>query len=1199
MKKNKHFHIMILLMFLFQTLFPPALLAQSSPPENQQPATRSLDELFDDSVSNNERQLLFEFVQYVTNSFAPRAGLRKASEELYKTLEKDNFWFSLDIKDPDMADLLAEANSGRRYLLEKTAPVESRLHAEQRRLEKQLLSDHERIVTTGVVPDGFMERTRGLASLYDSQDSLWEMKIALLYKISALSNNIVINYLSDHPEVYSEIKDKIDRSNTELDNMAGFAAHHNQQILELKARYQDIQNAFNGATASALSKDRIKTSDMITVVHRQSRSLERQGDANARNHADLLEQISQVLEERIVQIDQQLGQLGASDAFPNPLYIAPGLGASEHSRALADSYRDIARKLVNQIHLKANALKEIKPQLDDIKRSVGQEQIFFQTLVSEADSIPSDKKSGIMAAGTTLVNGFVKSLDNFEEELERINSQAGSLDFAKPDRIIGSRTDSAKAFHLNRKIENFMLAADTMDQDSIGMDARLYGMLSGLDIARAEQLKSYEMLEETSLSRDRAVALFSENISAAQKISDTDALLAGDLKKLGQNIIFKGQKFFKSKILTLSELLTQKPSAAGQPYFDFLTGVNEQLTSRLLVIDQMISMSKQITIPSGASPCQDCQSSSAVWHEMADIGTAYTDTLQQLDDLSDIETFFAPDKFSTDNPLNAALLMFDLSKRIGNQPFLHLNPDSIDVVFTAGSQMVVIKGIGDPQAVNFSVSALGTDHLIQPPYIGGWLSSTISSIGSKWIKPIGQGIYNTASKVVSTAKVLGGKIATTTSQMAQSAYNGAKKAVKTIGEYGSALLEGSQVWAINTWENAFMNDPKSYSWLKLGGYALGGVGCVAFPPLCVGLAIAVGVNVAQGAVDTAKDYGKISKDTAETIKLVLDVAGIIGGGLINIKNAGFKLLQSGSKAWQKLSKIQKVLTFMGMTGKDLKSLQTIWKADWSKIKKWSVMGKKLLDSAGAWRNIPDWYDKVAGWCGLQGLPTSSDILNGASGWLNSLPGADGLNTGAGGLISDLMGMGFPLPGLRPYPYSMGFDPFSPFSIGPLTPGEGAGIQLPGTGANGGASGSWEGGTNDDDGTNGGASGSWGEGTNGGDGTNDGASGSWGEGTSGGDGTNGGASGSWGEGTSGGTSGSWNGGGTTHGGTGPGVPLGPGAQTTGGQGQWTMPGQSSLKYNTPYKDWVNPYKNVTNPYKNITNPYKNITNPYKNITNPYR
>ena len=1122
MKKNKYFHIMLLLMFLFQTLFPSALLAQSPPQDNQQQTSRSIDDLFDADVSNREHQVLFEFVQYVTNSFGPREGLRKASEELYKTLKKDDFWFSIDIQDPDMSDLLAEANAGRRYLLEKTAPIETRLHAEQRRLEKQLLSDHEKIVINGVVPDGFMERTRSLASLYDSQDSLWEMKIALLYKISALSNNVVINYLTDHPEIYSKIKDKIDRSNMELDNMAGFAAHYNRQILELKTHYQDIQTAFNGATALALSKDRIKTSDMITAVYRQSKSLQRQGDANALHHAELLEQISRVLEERIVRIDYQIGQLGASDAFPNPLYVAPGLGASKYSRVLSDSYRDIARKLVNQIHLKANALKELKPHLKDIKRSVGQEQIFFQTLVSEADSIPLDKKSVITAASTPLVNGFVKSLNNFEEELDRISSQADILDFENPDRIIGSRTDSAKAFHLNREIENFMLAADNMDQDSIGMDARLYGMLSGLDIARAEQLKSYEMLEETSLSRDRAVALFSEKIADVRKISDTDALLAGDLKKLGQSIIFKGQKFFKSKTLTLSELLTQKPSAAGQPYFDFLTGVNEQLKSRLLVIDQMISISKQITIPAGASPCQDCQSSTAVWHEMADIGTAYTDTLQQFDDLSDIESFFAPDKVSTDNPLSAARLLFDLSKRIGNQLFLHLNPDSIDVVFTAGSQMVVIKGIGDPDTMDFSISALGTDYLTQPPYIGGiggWLSSTITSINDNWVKPIGQTVADTASQVVSTAKVIGGKIATTTSKVAQSAYNGAKKAVKTIGKYRSAFLEAKQVLAINTWENAFMNDSKSYSWLKVGGYALGGVGCFAFPPLCVGLAISVGVNVAQGVVDTAKDYGKISKDSAETIKLVLDVAGIIGGGIINIKNAGFKLLQSGTKAWQKLGKITKVLTFMGMTGKDLKGLQTIWKADWSKIKKWSVMGKKLLDSAGAWRNIPDWYDKVAGWCGLQGLPTSSDILIGASGWLNSLPGASGLDTGVSGLIRDLMGMGFPLPGLKPYPYSMGFDPFSPILAGgPLMSGSGSGMQLPG-------------------------------------------------GTIG--------SSIWGAGTSGGTSGA--------GGTGAGVPLGAGAQSSGAQ--WGMPVQTSTsQIGNPYKDWVNPYKDWVNPFKDWVCPW---------------
>ena len=1180
MKTTKYFHLMMVLMFLFQAVLPPALLAQTQPP-----VSRSVDDLFDDAVPIRERQLIFEFVQYVTTSFAPREGLRKASEELYNTLENDKFWYSLDIKDPDMAALLAEANGGRRYLLEDTAPVENRLNAKQRQLEKQILADHEKIVAQGVVPDGFMERVQGLAFLYDSQDRLWEMKLALLFKISALSNNIVTNYLESHPDVYSPIKDKIDRSNAELNDMAGFAAFHNQQVLELKARFQKIQNTFDSETAVALAQDRENTSDMISVVRRHAISLERRGDENAATHAELLKQISWVLDDRINRIDQQLGQLGASDDIPNPLYVAPGLGASEHSREMADSYRDIARGLVDQVRKKADIVAETEPLLADIKRFAGQEQIFYQTLVSEAKSLPAGKKPDLTKVSTKLCTEFISSLKNFETALNRITRLTAGLDFENPDRIIGSRAESAKAFRLNAEIENFMRAADNMEINSASFDIRLYGMLSELDVDSAAQLKSFEMLDETSFSRKQATGLFSGKIADLQSLSEQDAMLAGDLKKLGRKIVDKGQTFYKTKTSALEELLNQQTAAAGQPYYNFMTGVNEELKNRLQLLEQVISMSKAVNVPSGTGPCPDCPQQAAVWPEMADLGTAYTDTLQQFDDLSDIESFAAPDKLTTDSTLETARLLFALNKQVGGQPFLHLNPDSIDVVFSAGPHLVVIRDIGNPDASDFKLSGiLAPDYLNQSPYIGGIFSSTISKIGS-WVKPVGQAISSTASKVVSTAKTVGGKIYTTTSQMSQNALNGAKKilqdakdmgsaawtATKEMGadawnatkKMGSATWTATKDWAGNIMANAILNDKDkgfsldNISILKVAGYGLGGLACGIAAvgtgglavPACYALAIAAGVNVAQGAVDTAAmdKYGLISKNAAEWINLGLDVAGIIGGGFMNIKSAGWKLGQAGTKAWQALSKTQKFLTFAGLSLDDMKNVQILWKKDWSKISlqglkltRQSIKGlikalgaKNIVDAVGALRNIPDWADKILGWtkfftgAGPGGLPSSEQIYDGVSSWYNSIPGLNGLGTGPGGLIRDLMGMQLPLPGFLPYPYSMGYNPFSPFGTG--FPG------LSGGGAGGGS------------------------------GFN-----LWGSGAFGGSGAAGGAGASGGAGMPGG---------------GAGVALGGGSQASGTGSQWGMPVQTTISAtNNPYKDWQNPYKDWVNPFKDWASPW---------------
>jgi hypothetical protein len=496
--------------------------------------------------------------------------------------------------------------------------------------------------------------------------------------------------------------------------------------------------------------------------------------------------------------------------------------------------------------------------------------------------------------------------------------------------------------------------------------------------------------------------------------------------------------------------------------------------------------------------------------------------------------------------MTAAKNLFALNKRLGNEPYLHLNPDSIDVVFIAGSRMVAVKGIGDPTAMDFNLSAIvGTDHLTQPPYIGGWLSSAVSKVGS-WVKPVGQAIANTASSVVSSASQISGKISTAIQTKAQNIFNGAKKVISTVGEYGSAAIDATKVWAVNTWENAFMNEDGSYSWLKIGGYALGGAACAIAAvgtaglaaPACIALAIGAGVNIAQGGVDTAKDYGYISKSLADKVKIGLDILGIVGGGLVNRGAA----IAAGK--WANMGKLQKALVFMGVDPDNLKDigkwgetwdsltpdmLSDIWKnvKNISKVK--GLEG--LVDHLGAWRNVPDWYYKFKDWYGML-PPGAQNALS--TGLTNALPGLGTFYQGSQ-LLNQLLGPNFQLPGIQPYPYSIGLDPFSPFGMGPFMTGipgifgGGAGVHLPGTGPGGG----------------GGAS--------------------WGGGASGG----GGAGAGWG-------------GGTGPGGAGPGVTLGPGGQAPGGQ--WTIPGQGPSDFVSPYKDWENPYDNWVSPYKGWKSPF---------------
>ncbi|MFZ2630443.1 MAG: hypothetical protein WA081_00785 [Desulfosalsimonadaceae bacterium] len=1050
MKTHRLILVWTLFSFLMQTTASPILIsrarAQAQTPTASAAAPRSADALFDEGVPFHQQKLIFEYIQYISNSFAPREGLRKASEELSGFLRKDDFWFSLKIKDETMADLLLEANSGRRYLIDKTGPAEARLHTEQRRIEKLLINDHENITRTGAVPDGFMERTRELAYLYDLQDQLWDMKMAMLLKISGLSNNINVNYISKHPGDYPQAILRIPESTRLLDGIIGFAATHHQQLLELKTRFQNAQNDYQTATAAKLREDRKKTTALMDAVGRRSAALNQNGTPNDRHHAELLERVNDVLQDRMDEIDQRLGRSGESEAIPNALYIPPGLGTSSESRPLADAYREIARKFVGQTGQKVDQTKKLKSSISEIRTAVQQENLFYQTLINDLN-IPSEQKQKIATQSQTTVKQFIDSLKSLEEPVDAILARAATVNFQKPDEIIGSRTAASTAFRLNQQIEGLIEFSNRMDEMSLTVNLHLYGLLADIDIDQPQHRKPFEMLQASGKARNLAVTDFSQRIAAIKDIFEQDAVEARNLKKLGVDIIHQGQAFFASKTGRLTGILDRHASAAGQPYFDYLTGANEQLKTRLMVIDKMLAASKEAgagKLPQ--TPCADCVPAAAVWSELAELGPVYTDTLKQLDDLADIESFYTPEKIKASQVFTDARNLFELNRRLGNTPYLHLNQNSVDVVFIAGSRMVVVKSIGDPDAAVLARVSTSVDHLTQAPYIGGWLSdigSGFAHANDQWITPLGPSLFDRASDILSTARELGGKISTGV-RFAQNTFEGVKNAIKTVGNYGSKALTLTGEWIDKAWENAFMSDPKNYSWLKIGGYVLGGAACALATagtaglaaPACIALAIAAGVNIAQGAVDVAAmdKYGLISQSTADWTKLGLDILGIIGGGWMNIKGAGAAWIKMGNMPY---GTIRQLLTFMGLNPKDLSRILNI---DWSKIKTWSKLVVPLTDAFSAIRNIPDWLGKFQDWYGK--LPNMPDI-------------GSGIGTGMNFIRNLIMGLGSlyqPLPVNAPSLIPL--SPFSPFAAlggglggsGALLPGGGqavGGVQQPG------------------------------------------------------------------------------------------------------------------------------------------------------------
>lgn len=1164
-KSNKWMLLFTLFVFLVQTAIPPALFARGGQGKAASSAAIPVaGSLFDENMPFSQQQLLFEFIEHIADSFEPREGLRAASEKLTDHLKSDQFWFDLDISDPEISELLEEANESRRYLLRQAAPVEERLHAEQRRIEKQLLADSEHISGTGRVPDGFMERNQGLLYLYDLQDDLWEMKIVLLHEAGSLSENVLKNYISRDPQKSAQYGKQAERSLEALGQITDFAASYHHRLTDLKAGFRDAREAFNMETAAGFYTDRIRTGDLIQAVAGQSGLLKQQGDPNARRHAELLDQINEVLKDRVRRIDQTLGDLGATETYSNPLYVAPGLGVSDETRRLTEDYRTIARDFIQQTRQKAENAEALKAALADIQKKLRQEHLFFQTLLSDYGGISAPQKSEIVSRSTDIVDGFAGSLEALESELDEILRLAGALDFEKPDVIIGSKTLSSRAFTLNRAIEKFIVSAENVGPMSTGVEIRLYSLLADIDAKRAEQLRSYGMLEESSLSREEAVDAYLQKIQETRDVFDADARLAADLKELGRDIMAAGESFFRSKTGDLSRFLGEHQWAAGQPYYDYLTGVHEQLETRLQTIKQINAIpGEKQGVFNFAEECPDCVNAAFVWPELAGIGDAYSESLQQIDDLSDIESFYSEETIQSGSVYDDARNLFELNKRLGNQPYLHMNPDSFDVVFTAGSQMVVVKGIGDPGALDFVTAMAGTDHLLQTPRIsGGGFLQKFRDVGDNGIKPIGRSVANTASGVISGAGEIGGRIVTATGHYAGRGFESARSAVRSAGSFGSEVISavgaGIRDTLGNTWDNAVKNDDGSYSWLKIGTYVVGGVACGAAAvasaglaaPACVGLAISGGVNLAQGYTDTLADYGWISDRMADWTKLGLDIAGVIGGGAYAIKHA----VKHTPGVLRSMSRAGRIMTRLGLNPNDLRNLRKIG----------SLPFRDAVDAISTGLGAVGWGFRLNDW-GRRARGLGRPLMDAAAtplDWMKDLADLMQPDPVFGSRImhpDDITNSDFirQVLGVRPNPFAHPGLPLStgpgsdPQVFNPLTPimvhdpnvslGELLDQYL-----SGGEAGAFSGGR---------SSGGGGAGF-----TLPGA---------------------------GGAGGQWDGDGDS-----PGFSLIPGdaddpsqASAAGVQDQHGAPEHTAREFENPYRDWENPYKDWENPYKNYRSPLR--------------
>jgi hypothetical protein len=914
-----------------------------------------------------ERRLIESYIRHVEEAVPLRETLRKASEELAASLEKNNLWFSLDIRDPETADLLETANSARRYLLDQTAPRERELHQEQRRVELKVLTDLGIMESTGTVPEDFMDSVRGLDYLYTLQDELWEMKVTLLLKIIGLSNNVHANYLTANPKRFSNVLEPLSASLFELDAIVGKASEAVQGLTRIRDRYRAAESDFHAVAAKTLGDDRNLTLALAGAVKSRADALEAAGTPNDRNHAALLRDIGGVLSRRLDAIDQGMRAQADAQEARSPLHVPETLGSSPETRALAEEYRAITREFMGRTGEKLIVAARMGEHLVQVRRALEQERLFFLSLVGQAPLDDADKQE-IMAQALELTGGLDALAGSLERELSGITAKAGDLDFSRPETLVADRESAEAALAVSRDLDGFARKVRDFDVSSFQMDLQLYGLISHLDLKKLEKLKPYTVLELTSRARDRFVGEFMKELEALGAVSGAETLLADRLGALGRSILHKGQLLFREKTRALKALAPGSPSPDGKPYEDFLGGVTEQLEVRLQELDTLLALAGETPDPKTRRPdCPECWPVPDTLSELAGLGGAFADVLGQMDDLAGMEDFFAPE-VTGGTLYGQTRAMFELSRRLGNEPYFQINDTGMDVVFKAGSVMVTVKGIGDPALTDLALFSPENDYLLYRPFIGGWLTGF--SPGKDLLAPLSSTLLDRASSLVSRVRTVGGKLATFTGKVAKATLDLAKEGVRTTVKVGSKVLGAVKDIGVNTLKNAFVDDNTGrVSWWKVGGYALGALACgaaaagtagLAAGP-CIALAVGAGFDVAKGAVDTAAmdKYNLLSKNKAKWLKFGLDIASIVTGGYLNFKDAG--------KAWAKMSNIGKAMTLLGMKPSDLKSFFSFTKnlatkVEWSKVKNFFELGRKglvaLTSTLGAFKNLLDWHDKI-------------------------------------------------------------------------------------------------------------------------------------------------------------------------------------------------------------------------------------------------
>lgn len=746
MRHKKINAIIVSISFMLQIVFPAYAFSESSETSRSLPSVFTANAAFGGDLEKSERDLISSYIDYVFAYSKARKELRNAQTGLNNYLASNDIWTLLNIEDKETQSILDDLKSTNKFLVKELTPIEEKLASEESKLEGQFVGYINETNQGKRVSGSLMELARSLDGLYKLHDKIWEIKNPLVARMNREQKEIYHSYLSRRNDFNKAVLKRTELRTKVLNGLLFVIGFKEERIEDIKNEYKQAERKYNEIETQKILIEKEKSNALIREIQKQIEHLRLKGGRSEIDHAVLLERIVEVIKYRIRLIDEMLSSIENNKASErNFLYLSRTIGDYEKTKTLCKKYRKILSGFVRETEKRVNLARKIREHICEITEILKKEQI----LLANVFRLP--KGSGKAGMQTTRskedisTNEFIESLSSAGNEIDEVLSLARDIDFSQPKEIIEDFSMSSTVVRINELFGDIHTRFETVFAYSFRLDSHLAEMLGKEPDAKIKQSPGYRKLQQLNSSRRLKIRALSASMEELSQSYGNDAKLSVQLRILGSDIVRMGNRVFSDRIASLTNALEREKQASGNPYYEFMVGLNEHLRIEHEFFSSVTNFfPKKIDENCILEQWGKYGFKQTLWHDDSTIGYDLASIFIQIKGLSSIEKFWGKDAVFSRNIYSKAEDLFEISMIINKLPILELHEDSIDVVFKIGNKTVAIRGIGTPLKVNLGNLSSDEDFFISTPYIGfsfnpkaAWESvkGNVSRVweGTKWV----------------------------------------------------------------------------------------------------------------------------------------------------------------------------------------------------------------------------------------------------------------------------------------------------------------------------------------------------------------------------------------------------------------------------------------------------------------------------------